>query len=535
MMHKHKTPYVTLTLALLLSFISPNNDRHAHAVGGAVARASYPVQTRSLIALDRRTSGHQAMSNVVPLSSKVGTLHTTIQARRHASDVGPGRHERHATSIAPRDAANCNGQPYLNQSGTQYTIGNNYVYWAFDFDPSLSSGSSLGFPGDLYYDAYGGCSYSYTNIEGSIALSFVENGVRYVYGTPNGEYGYWWSRNPANVPADTTANAMVPVSVTPDSAPGQDPLVVTFEFLAGDARVDWTLSIGGANKNVAYSVKVTAPGDAAISNVSLYHMYDLDDLNGGDSSPGADGQYLDGQLGSVYSLEQGIGISGYNAQWDLSTEDESQQSADNSFQKIVAGAPFNNYPESQQYPTGGNGADGSLQFSLGTLAAGASATVGGTSGGTRGYVTPPPPQVTANDEDWVTANSGNTLPVSSASVTVNINRFYGALQQDLTVTADINQGSPQYGQLAEPLFVEDAAGNRGFASVQVEAYGVNDQHATVTLDPCQPVGTCPETIAGTWGPEDPHAQGWRTFTSSALPATLLNFPNLNLTAYPESA
>ncbi len=463
-MHKHKTLYATLTLALLLSFMSPNNDRHAHAVGSAAVRASYPAQTRSLLAFDRRASAHQARGNVAPLSAKVGALHTTIQARRHASDVGPGRHERRAAAITPRDAANCNGQPYLNQSGTQYTIGNDYVYWTFDFDPSLSSGSGLGFPGDLYYDAYGGCSYSYTNIEGSIALSFIKNGVRYVYGTPNGEYGSWWSKNAANVPAGTIADSMVPVKVTQDSAPGQDPLVVTFEFLADDTRVDWTMSVGGTDKNVSYSVKVTAPGDAAISNVSLYHLYDLDDLNGGDSSPGADGQYLDGQLGSVYSLEQGIGISGYNAQWDLSIEDESQQSADNTFQKMVGGASFNNYPESQQYPTGGNGADGSLQFTLGDLGAGTSIIVGGNGGGTRGYVTPPPPQVTANDEDWVTANSSNIFPASSASVTVDINRFYGALSGDEGIT-----GSPQYGQLAGPLFVENAGGNRGFVSARCRA------------------------------------------------------------------
>jgi pimeloyl-ACP methyl ester carboxylesterase len=532
-MHKHKTLYATLTLALLLSFMSPNNDRHAHAVGGAVARASYPAQTRSLIALSRQASAHQARGNVALLSAKVGALHTTIQAQRHASDVGPGRHERRAAAITPRDAANCNGQPYLNQNGTQYTIGNDYVYWTFDFDPSLSSRSSLGFPGDLYYDAYGGCSYSYTNIEGSIALSFVENGVRHVYGTPNGEYGSWWSSNAANIPTGTIADSMVPVKVTQDSTPGQDPLVVTFEFLAGDARVDWTLSIGGADKNVSYSVKVTAPGDASISNVSLYHMYDLDDLNGGDSSPGADGQYLDGLLGSVYSLQQGIGIGGYNAQWDLSTEDGSQQSVDDTFQKVVEGTSFNNYPESQQYPTGSNGADGGLQFSLGTLAAGTSVIVGGTGGGTRNYITPPPPGVTADDEDWVAANSASTLPASSASVTVDIKRFYGALQQDQPITADVNQGSPEYGQLARPQFVEDASGATNSATLQLEAYGVRGQDGMVTIE-CQPSAPSqcqPYTVQGTWGPEDSHASGWRIFTSvpaNPVPVSVLNFPNLNL-------
>ncbi len=351
-MRTHKTLYAALILALLLSFVAPRSSLRADAIRGVAPRISHP-HAAVFAPMDRQALIHPIKGNTAQVSARTGAgaSESTVQGRERGSGVGPAHHERHVAAVAPRDATNCDGLSYLDQNGTQYTLGNNYVYWTFDFDPSSSGGSGLGFPGDLYYDAYGGCSYSYTNIEGSIALSFVENGIRQVYGTPNGEYGSWWSSNAANIPAGTLTDSMVPLAVRQDSALGQDPLVVTFQFLAGDAHVDWTMSVGGTDKSVPYSVKVTAPGDASISDVLLYHVYDLDDLNGGDSSPGADGQYLGGLLGSVYSVEQGIGISGYNAQWDLSTEDGGQQSADDTFQKVIEGVPLVIDTEPRTVPT----------------------------------------------------------------------------------------------------------------------------------------------------------------------------------------
>ena len=423
----------------------------------------------------------------------------------------------------------CSPTPYLEQNGATYYIGNSSVYWQFDFDPSQSSSSNLGFPGDLYFDAAGLCNYTYTNIEGSIALSFVEGGVRYVYGTPNGEYGAWW--NSGNVPTGTIAGAMTPIAVTQISAPGSDPLVVTASFLAGDARVDWTVSVGSAGISIPYSVTVTAPQTTSISNVSLYHAYDLDDLNGGDSSPGADGLYESGQIGSVNSLLAGIGISAYTGasyqtNWDLSIED--QTSLNDTFQKVLTGAPFNNYPEGSQLDTNGAGAgaDGGLQFQLGTLAAGASMSVNGQGGGSRNYTTPPSPFQTdcLGDADnlW-TAQNQNVVPQSTASINVNIKRFYGALSQ--------TTGQPQSGQLNSysQSRVESCDGTQGAATLQLEAFGVETPASTiVTVDSCRPASSCPTTVIGSWH-ADPSTPGWWIFTGN-VSVSVLSFPNLDTTA-----
>ena len=424
-------------------------------------------------------------------------------------------------SALHRDGTSCS-DPTVSANGTQYTITNKYISYTFDADPN-NPASGTGFPGDVGFDATGACAYTDTGIYGSIALSYVEDGTRYVYGTPNGEYGAWWSVTPANTPDGTVAGALTPLGVTQQSLPGQTPLVVAAHYAAGNVTIDWTLTIDGNTLSVPYSVVVTAPTTTSVSNVSLYHLYDLDDLNGGDSSPGADGLYQDGQLGSVNSLIQGIGIAGYNANWDLSVE--GQSSADDSFQKVVEGVPFNNYPSGVQLATQGAGADGGLQFPLGTLVAGSAMTVGGSGGGTRTYGTPPAPQVDADDENWIATNS-SAVPQASPTLSVGIKRFYGALTTDQSI--DDTNGLNPTGMLFNDQAVEDSLGNRGDASVQLEAFGTASS-VVPTISPCpaNPAGTgCP--LYGQWQP-DPNAAGWSIFTANGVPASDILFPNLNLT------
>ena len=272
------------------------------ALIGILLVASSPVSARGLSHDYSSSSVHHSLvsNESVTAGAKASFTGRFRPAHIRLADKLYPEHSGAHRSVRPQQGANCSPAPFLQQNGSRYYVGNSSEYWRFDFDPSQPSSSNLGFPGDLYFDAAGTCDYTYTNIEGSIALSFVEGGVRYVYGTPNGEYGAWWTSN--NAPSNTITDAMTPIAVTQVSVPGSDPLVVTASFLAGGARVDWTLSIGSASISIPYSVTVTAPQATGISNISLYHAYDLDDLSGGDTSPGADGLYEGGQIGSVNSF-----------------------------------------------------------------------------------------------------------------------------------------------------------------------------------------------------------------------------------------
>ncbi len=215
----------------------------------------------------------------------------------------------------------------------------------------------------------------------------------------------------------------------------------------------------------------------------------------------------------------GIGISAYTGanyqtNRDLSVEDSS--SPDDTFQKMLTGTPFNNYPEGSQLDTSGAGADGGLQFQLGTLAAGASISVNGQGGGSRNYTTPPSPFQTdcLGDADnlWTTQNQ-NVIPRPTASINVNIKRFYGTLSQ--------TTGQGQSGQLNtySRNRVESCSGKQGQATLQLEAFGIENRATTIVS-----VGGLP--VTGTWH-DDPTAPGWSHF-SADVDINDLNFPNLNL-------
>lgn len=130
----------------------------------------------------------------------------------------------------------------------------------------------------------------------------------------------------------------------------------------------------------------------------------------------------------------------------------------------------------------------------------------------------------SSDENWIASDSGNTTQ-PSASITVNINRFYGALAQDPSIT---NTASVQFGSLYQPKFVTNTLGQQGMASVQLEAYGLGDL-GTPVIAPCPAGGSTGCTLNGAWE-ADPHAPGWSIFTANSVPAADLNFPNLNLTS-----
>ncbi len=97
----------------------------------------------------------------------------------------------------------------------------------------------------------------------------------------------------------------------------------------------------------------------------------------------------------------------------------------------------------------------------------------------------------SSDENWIASDSGNTTQ-PSASITVDINRFYGALAQDhnITDTAAVHDGP-----LNSPQFITNALGQQGMASVQIEAYGLGDL-GTPAILPCPTNGSGGCSLSG---------------------------------------